>query len=182
MGNIGDFVHVYPKVLPYEVCDELVSYFEENQEKHEKVDNGGYPNFTQLNLTQNRKSCEVIHNLLVKTTLEYKQKYYKYFSDYPLPEKHSFEEFRIKRYNPNSDDRFDTHVDVINHSSARRFLSFFWYLNDVDKGGNTVFEHGSIKPCKGSLVVFPPLWMFPHSGEVPISGPKYLLSTYLHYL
>ena len=26
---------------------------------------------------------------------------------------------------------FDTHVDVQDHASARRFLSFMWYLNDV---------------------------------------------------
>lgn len=182
MGSLSDFVHVYPNVLSDEVCDQLVSYFEENRDKHERVSNDGYPNFTQLNLTQNREICEVVHNLLIKTTLEYKNKYYTYFSNYPLPEKHSFEEFRIKRYNPNSDDRFDTHVDVVNHSSARRFLSFFWYLNTVEIGGDTVFEHCEIKPCKGSLVVFPPLWMFPHQGKTPISGSKYLLSTYLHYL
>jgi len=182
MGSLGDFVHVYPNVLPHKVCDELVSYFEENEDKHESINNGGCPNFTQLNLTRSKENCEYIHNFLIRTTLEYKNKYYQYFLDYPLPDKHSFEEFRIKRYNANSDDRFDTHVDVINHSSARRFLSFFWYLNTVENGGNTVFDHGQIKPCKGSLVVFPPLWMFPHRGESPISGPKYLLSTYLHYL
>jgi hypothetical protein len=29
--------------------------------------------------------------------------------------------------------------------------------------------------------MFPPLWMFPHKGESPISNPKYIISTYLHY-
>jgi len=181
MGSLSDFVHVYPKVLPNEVCDQLVSYFEENQEKHEHINNNNCPKFTQFNLTQNRENCKVIHDLLVGITFEYKKKYYEYFSNYPLPDKHLLEEFRIKRYNPNSGDKFDTHVDVVNYPSARRFLSFFWYLNTVEDGGNTVFEHGSIKPCKGSLVIFPPLWMFPHEGQEPISGAKYLLSTYLHY-
>jgi len=38
-----------------------------------------------------------------------------------------------------------------------------------------------IKPKKGTLIIFPPLWMFPHKGNPPISESKYLLSTYLHY-
>ena len=76
---------------------------------------------------------------------------------------------------------FDTHVDVMDYNSARRFLSFFWYLNDVEIGGETRFYNLEITPKKGTLVVFPPLWMFPHKGEPPLSGEKYLLSTYLHY-
>ena len=56
-----------------------------------------------------------------------------------------------------------------------------WYLNDVENGGETEFLNVSIKPKAGTLVVFPPLWMFPHKGNAPISGSKYLLSTYLHY-
>jgi hypothetical protein len=76
---------------------------------------------------------------------------------------------------------FDTHVDVQDYASARRYLAFLWYLNDVEDGGKTVFTGLTIAPKRGTLIVFPPLWMFPHKGEPPISGPKYILSGYLHY-
>jgi hypothetical protein len=66
--------------------------------------------------------------------------------------------------------------------TSRRFISFFWYLNDVAEGGETEFVDLTIKPEAGKLVIFPPLWMFPHKGNPPISNEKYLLSTYLHYL
>jgi hypothetical protein len=56
-----------------------------------------------------------------------------------------------------------------------------WYLNDVEEGGETVFEGFIIKPKIGSMLVFPPLWLFPHRGNPPISNTKYILSTYLHY-
>ena len=98
-----------------------------------------------------------------------------------FPTSHAFEEFRIKRYNVGGSERFDTHVDVLDYSTAKRFLSFFWYLNDVEEGGETVFKDLKIKPSKGKLVIFPPLWMYPHKGNPPISGSKYILSTYLHY-
>jgi hypothetical protein len=47
--------------------------------------------------------------------------------------------------------------------------------------GETVFDFGHVKAKCGRLVMFPPLWMYPHKGSVPISGAKYIMSSYLHY-
>jgi hypothetical protein len=61
----------------------------------------------------------------------------------------------------------------------------FTYLNDVEEGGETEFESEfgfTVKPKQGRMVVFPPMWMFPHRGKQPISNSKYILSTYLHYV
>ena len=64
-------------------------------------------------------------------------------------------------------------------------VTFLYYPNmeqyDIDEGGETTFESVTIKPEQGKLLVFPPLWMFPHRGEPPVSNTKYILSTYLHY-
>ena len=76
---------------------------------------------------------------------------------------------------------FNTHVDVMKLISCPRFLSFLWYLNDVDEGGSTIFNNLKIKPKKGRLVIFPPMWMFPHMGEEPVSNTKYVMSSYLSY-
>ena len=59
-----------------------------------------------------------------------------------------------------------------------------WYLNDVEEGGSTEFTEFelAIQPKAGSLLIFPPFWMFPHKGNLLKTGKKYLLSTYLHYL
>jgi prolyl 4-hydroxylase len=183
MVDLNDLIKVYENSLDQEICDALVQIYE-NTDKHERIDNEGTPNFTQFNLTQNCKmSDEVdqIHKHLISKTFEYRNQYYEFIDKRVFPESHAFEQFRIKKYNPGGSDFFNTHVDVTDYPSARRFLSFFWYLNDVEVGGETRFSSFSISPKKGSLVVFPPLWMFPHKGEPPLSGPKYLLSTYLHY-
>ncbi len=181
MVEVTDLIKVYDNSLSSDVCDELVSYFETNSDKQEHVDNQGSPTFTQLNVTKNRQELENIHSILIKTVFQYRDIYYEYICKNVFPESHAFEEFRIKRYNVGGSERFDTHVDVQDYASARRFLSFFWYLNDVEEGGETVFTETEIKPSKGKLVIFPPLWMFPHKGNPPISGTKYILSTYLHY-
>lgn len=183
---MDEFVHIYENALDLDICNKLIEIYENTISlgKHENIKNNYKPNFTQFNLTENCKindEVNSIHNHVIKKTLEYRNKYYEYMDSRVFPESHAFEQFRIKKYEPNGEDMFDTHVDVQDYSSARRYLSFFWYLNDVDIGGNTVFNDVVISPRSGKLVVFPPLWLFPHRGEPPISGPKYLLSTYLHY-
>ena len=181
MVELNDLIRVYENSLSSDICDQLVSFFESKTDEHEFIDNQGIPTFTQFNLTKNRQDKEEIHNYLIRTVFEYRDIYYEYVCKNVFPESHAFEEFRIKRYNVGGSERFDSHVDVQDYNSARRFLSFFWYLNDVEQGGETVFNDIEIKPSKGKLVVFPPLWMFPHKGNPPISGTKYILSTYLHY-
>ena len=140
MVRLNDLIVTHENSLSAKICDDLISFFESNPKKHETLNNNGTPNFTQLNLTKNREEKKVIHNELIQTVFKYRDEYYKYVHRNVFPDSHAFEEFRIKRYNTGGEDRFDTHVDVQDYSSARRFLSFFWYLNDVDEGGETEFD------------------------------------------
>jgi len=184
MIELNDLIKVYDNALESSVCDFLVNFFETNKDKQELVQNDRKPNFTQLNLTENCKiSPEVdnVHNFLISKVFEYKKKYYEFIDDRCFPETHNFEQFRIKKYNPGGNDLFDTHINVVDYNTARRFLSFLFYLNNVDDGGETVFTNLKIKPKMGSLLVFPPMWMFPHREEPPISNTKYIMSVYLHY-
>ena len=184
MVELNELIHVYEDALESEICDFLVSLFDQTLDKHERYDDEGKPNFTQFNLTEHRElSSEVnqVHNHIIKKIFEHRDKYYEFVDKRVFPEEHALEQFRIKKYNPGGEDQFDTHVDVMTFDTARRFLSFMWYLNDVESGGKTVFRDFEIKPKKGTLVMFPPLWMYPHRGEPPMSGPKYIMTAYLHY-
>lgn len=184
MDELNDFIQIYENSLEPNVCDFLISLFDQTEDKHEKHNSDGKPNFTQFNLTEHREltpEVNQVHNHIIGKVIQYKDVYYEYMNKNVFPEENAFEQFRIKKYNPGGEDRFDTHVDVMNYESARRFLSFMWYLNDVTEGGKTVFKDLEIQPKKGTLVVFPPLWLFPHRGEPPVSNSKYILTAYLHY-
>lgn len=184
MDELNDFIQIYENALESNICDFLISLFDQVSDKHERFDNEGKPNFTQFNLTENRELTEEVnqvHNHIIKKIFEYRDIYYEYVNKNVFPQDHALEQFRIKKYNPGGEDRFDTHVDVMNYDSARRFLSFMWYLNDISEGGKTVFKDLEIQPKQGTLIVFPPLWLFPHRGESPISNSKYILTSYLHY-
>jgi prolyl 4-hydroxylase len=184
MVDLDDLIHVYENALDFKTCDFLINVFDNASHLHESIENEGKPNFTQFNLTENKNITDElnkVHNHIIKQVHKHRDLYYEFVDSRVFPSEHSFEQFRIKRYNTGGEDRFDTHVDVADYSSARRFLSFMFYLNDVSEGGKTVFRDRKITPKTGSLLVFPPLWMYPHCGDPPISNPKYIMSTYLHY-
>jgi len=84
------------------------------------------------------------------------------------PEKPLAEEIRLKRYLPDGRDAFPPHVDVMDDGDSRRFVTAILYLNQPG-GGETVFPglDVSVPPAPGRLVVFPPLWLFPHAGLPP---------------
>jgi len=98
----------------------------------------------------------------------------------PIPNSGLFSGMVMKRYRPNAQEQFQLHFDAVNRY-AKRYLVLLWYLNDVAGGGETRFPQLdlAIAPREGRLLIFPPYWMYQHEGAPPISGEKYILSTYL---
>ena len=103
------------------------------------------------------------------------------------PKTIGWEELRIKRFKVNEEQNhgLENHVDVYSHAHAKRFICLMVYLNDDFGGGATVFPHygDSIKPKKGRILMFPPMWMYLHRGNPPLKPgyAKYFLMTYLNY-
>tara|TARA_B100000035_G_scaffold134713_1_gene114671 strand:+ start:85 stop:669 length:585 start_codon:yes stop_codon:yes gene_type:complete len=193
--DLNDLIQVYDYTLPEDVCKNIIKLFQD--QILEEWDENGKPKFRQFNITQYIDDHEheldqhpqqdwgLIQNALIESATHYVQKYMDDTGVRPyFPKRSALEQFRVKKYEKGTDDRFDMHVDVGDHDSARRFLSVFWYLNDVDEGGETEFLDGAftVKPKTGRMVIFPPLWMYPHCGKPTKSHDKYLLSTYTHYV
>ena len=62
-----------------------------------------------------------------------------------------------------------------------RVITFIWYLNNVEEGGETEFwKDYNIKPTTGKLVLFPASWTFPHRGKMPISDDKYIITGWIY--
>ena len=173
MSNLQDYVKVYKGAISPELCQSLINKFD--QAEIENHDNELF-RFDQIVLNQCSAYEEEVKFELYPLMKHYVQKYISSLKIEYFPEKFGWEELRIKKYP--KDGYFKEHVDVRDYASARRFLSMFVYLNE---SGGTKFGDRTIKPEQGTLVIFPPLWMYPHTGIVG-KTEKYFLSTYLHYL
>lgn len=187
--NPFPYVSIFEDALPSLFCEKLIAKFElnENQEQTETTLKG-VRHFHEVNISQ---FWTDEHDLMVAAIQEAWKFYmtqHRIQFDVQWPRQFGYEQFRMKRYLVNGRDEFALHTDVGSYASARRFVSFLWYLNTVEEGGSTQFGHKSTQPLvnipahRGRLLVFPPLWTHPHWGCKPLSGPKYIVSGYLHLL
>lgn len=176
--QLSDLIKTYDDVIPKHIRESLIKKFDlvnptrefnERTYKFKEV-------FIQNHLDMFRDEFSFSFKAFNECVYKYKQELkIKYF-----PEKHGYEVFRLKRYK-GGDGHFKPHVDVYGTDSMKRFFTFFCYIND---GGGTRFTDLDItvdsKP--GRLLLFPPMWMFPHEAIVSDTEDKYLLHTYLHYV
>ena len=179
-----NFIQTYDDVISKEFCDQLIAMFEESPEHHEEIFLEGHRSFTQVTLQQ--------HAAWRPFAIELQNVFDQYISRYMedcnvtnkmFPQQYSYEMFRMKRYLPNDIDEFSDHVDVGNLDSARRFLVFFLYVAENERGF-TDFPQYNIRvvPKVGRMTMFPPLWPWLHAGVKPIDKPKYIIGSYLHYV
>ena len=77
------------------------------------------------------------------------------------------------------------HVWHIEHArgyeNEKRAFVFSIYLNDVEEGGETEFLHFSkrVKPKAGRIVIWPAAFPYLHRGNPPLSGEKYILTSWM---
>jgi hypothetical protein len=91
-------------------------------------------------------------------------------------------EFNIQKYNPGG--HFGrVHSERTALDNAHRLLAWMTYLNDVEDGGQTHFEHYGIdiKPEQGKTLIWPAEWTHAHAGKVVNSGVKYIITGWMHF-
>ena len=196
------FIRVYDNVLSDNFCDFIIKKFESKKELH----NMGRVNFmTNDNedlykkLVLPKKTTEIPihrHTDIFKDEDSYiNQQLNKYFEKYLLelsmPTNNfqgiiGFDDsgYQIQKYEKNSG-RYYFHDDFKifkemedNNIQKLRFrtLTFLFYLNDIEDGGETLFLDCKIKPKKGRLLFFPATWNYIHAGNIPKSDDKYIIT------
>ena len=184
---MDNYIRVYDNVMSGEKCQHLIEMFETDTEHHEIQDCGSGATLTQINLLHSpdtiwRDEVRNLTNVIKSSVQQYKRDCD--IKDNQWPTKSIFEPPKIKRYMPGGQDSFPDHVDVLSYRTARRFLVAFIYLDDNERGETVVTPKDDmfVSHCKqGSILLFPPLWPWMHTGLPPVNKPKYIVGSYLHY-
>jgi hypothetical protein len=68
-------------------------------------------------------------------------------------------------------------------NGIKRILAYTIYLNTVEEGGETEFLYQSqrVKPVKGRIVIWPANFPYVHRGNPPLSGEKYIATSWINY-
>jgi prolyl 4-hydroxylase len=183
-ANLRHYIRTYDHDLDAKLCQQMIASFaglERFQMRNGRGVRRGLEDsaWTELNVTRLSDAAFLgMFRRLIDRALE------RYNRDIelaiPVPPSPLFSNLTLKRYRAGQQEQFQLHFDSINHV-ANRYLVLLWYLNDVEHGGETRFPQldVTIAARAGRLLMFPPYWMYQHEGRPPLSGDKYILSTYL---
>lgn len=182
-NNIKNYIHVFEDVIPHELCDKIIGEYEENEFNNAQTVGG---------LDSKIRNCKHI-SLSLQDSLE-KNEHVRKQIDLNLYEKISNVLISLKQiYGENLSVTEDTGYDLLkyekdgfyiqhtdNHTKYPRTLSCSLCLNDDYEGGEFAFFDREIKYKlkKGSAIVFPSNFMYPHEIMPIINGTRYSIITW----
>jgi hypothetical protein len=204
LKELTDFIKIYDGVLAEELCQKIITAFDSDDEFYLDSYTGtlgtppenartGYQNHRnaiELNCTKRAAVAPKWNGIMRVMNNHAAHLYKRYYNDlikdgYPkelLFKPVTLEQFRMHRYDPGTH-YYKQHIDSIEATSCKRMLVLLYYLNTVDEGGETSFETIDLKvtPVQGRVCIAPTWFGYPHTAEMPISNPKYMIKTYIHY-
>ena len=189
--NITDFIGVYDNYITEEECNKAIKIYEdENRFNHtlnrlrgenisilKKQDQQFFASPSNINVW-----WEAVKPMMVNYDLAWNH-YLKHtggdeaYDGGPF----YFTTLKIQKTLPTE----GYHVWHIEHGKGldygSRAFVFSIYLNDVEEGGETEFLHFSkrVKPKKGRIVIWPSAFPYLHRGNSPLSGEKYILTSWM---
>ena len=172
------------------VCDELIAYYEKNQIKQTQ---GTTSKGIELE-TKNRTDISVNPKDILLPNNEIFKSYFKIlfecYKDYNLQwpflssmvSKLEIGKFNVGKYLPGQHFQ-KLHTERTSLNTLHRLFAFMSYLNDVEDGGSTYFNHYDldIKPQKGLTLIWPAEWTHAHKGNILNSGHKYIITGWLNF-
>lgn len=185
MIHQGRDIYIIEEALSHERCDDIVNTMHKNA--HRTIclskETGFYPTDTNYNDTFiDFDNTPELYNFLNKKLASINMQYARVLG-LNTPVGTVNEGFKVMTFKKNKG-IFDHHVDAYGTEITRR-LSVICYLNTVSDGGELVFPHPrkpvTIRPVKGTAVLFPTDWMHSHYVVAPKSEDRYSLMAFIHH-
>lgn len=184
--HLRPYVLVLEDVLSSDFCDQLMAEFANSEEwKFARVGGQGEINrdirhvdvieLSQRSILQkNAKVRGAIEQTLFGAAFKTVRQYQRFFPFCRIVEGQAFE---LLRYNQGG--FYRTHTDSF--KKVPRSLSCSFALNDDFSGGEWSFFCGDyiVRPPKGSAVLFPSNFMFPHEIFEVTQGTRYSVITWM---
>ena len=190
--------------IPEILCDEIINKYEKNSDLHyQGLTHGGVQkkikdtrDFSIPKCANETNEWFKIEKFLYKELQKNFEKYKENINnnnEYKpennnnilfkvLDSYHHVDNFMVQKYSKGIG-KYTYHDDFFCDINNKRYrtVTYLWYLNDVEEGGETeLFGSYRIKPKKGKLILFPASWCFPHRGKMPISDDKYIITGWFY--
>jgi hypothetical protein len=184
-----NFVRHYDAVVPIELCQASVQYFEQmsaagfgvvrNEARVRKDDEAVHvARDESLKLSASKNLSNALFEILPSVVKEYTEE----FSVLETVGDFSIFDFKIQKTKIGGGYHV-WHFESDSRRQGGRVLVYTIYLNDVEEGGETEFLYHPlrIKPKQGSVLIFPAGFTHTHRGNPPISNEKYIITGWLEF-
>jgi hypothetical protein len=177
------FIWVKDDAVPQELCQRLITKFDQSPNARPGITAVGYENIKQsldLYLTNESEFAEEntdIFNLIGPLLVEYRTQ----LPFVPWNGGVGDTGYNIQMTRPGQFyDWHDDHLSSVQPPLVRT-VTFILYLNTVNKGGHTEFWTGKkVKPKEGRALLFPAEFTYRHRGCTPKSNNKYICTGWFH--
>ena len=178
--NVEEHIGYYKNVVPDALCKSIMNYDYNFQPSTYANHKGKTTNSNDRVLMD---ECWVgkddVYYEDIKASFERTIK--KYSEEFPLFSVQHITDFRINRYPLGG--FMSSHVDNIHHSHGQQYgypqVSALLYLNDDYEGGEFYVAGKMFEPKRGSAIIFPSNFMFPHGAKTVMKGTRWSIVTWL---
>jgi len=188
--NIDNFIGVYDNYITKKECDKVIKLYENQNKFKNTLDRISFENVSILK-KQDQQFFAKQDNLnlwwteLEPMILNFDMAFKHYTQNTGANEAYGvpfhFTSLKVQKTLPTE----GYHLWHIEHGKGYdlepRAFVFSIYLNDVEEGGETEFLHFSkrVKPKTGRIVIWPAAFPYVHRGNPPLSGKKYILTSWM---
>ena len=191
INNIENFIGIYDNYISPEECDKAIKLFDDQHKFKNTLNRQAFESAPTLIKKDNQFFAKE-HNIdiwwseLKPMMANFDIAFRNYSETTGAQEAYDggpfhFTNLKIQKTLPTE----GYHVWHIEHGkgyyTAPRAFVFSIYLNDVEEGGETEFLHFSkrVKPKTGRIVIWPSAFPYLHRGNPPLSGEKYILTSWM---
>jgi len=160
-------------------CKEMIAHFENDERKHPGETGLGFrPDIkNSLDLMFSRFTdwedvCRVLDEKLKENLHDYQL-----FLNEKFPFSYDVMNTWHSGYQLQKSGHYNWHNDSKIEHGRERILTFIWYLNTIEEGGQTGFKYKNIKPETGKFVFFPSTWDYIHCGFE--TNNKYIITGWM---
>ena len=188
--NINNFIGVYDNYVTEQECNKAIKLYEDQNKFNNTINRIGFEKASVLQKQDQQYFAmpdninvwwESLKPMMINFDLAWNHYIKNVGADDAYGVPFHFTDLKIQKTLP-TEGYHTWHIEHgKNFDMQSRAFVFSIYLNDVEEGGETEFLHFSkrVKPKTGRIVIWPAGFPYVHRGNSPLSGEKYILTSWM---
>ena len=179
-----DYIGYYTDLIPPPICDAIIGHVENERlsdfakstysDPDGVVESDDRVCMDEIWFLQDHKFYDVLKNFVLKGLENYSKQHPKFGVPHHT-------NFRLNKYSKGG--FMSKHCDNIHHSHGQQYgyphVSVLLFLNDDYEGGEFVVADETYVTKKGSSLIFPSNFMFPHEVKPITNGTRWSVITWM---